>query len=388
MADSDEYSSADEESAETKGMKKWLKREFTIVNQQTEKNHELLSDIKDRIEQLEYDNAKIENLCDGLQEENRKLKATVGVLDEKILQLELCTRKDNLRFFNIPEAKSAEEDLRNFIWRNLHIDDQNIDFSIVYRVGRHSNDTRPRCILGRFVRRSDVERVKAAAPNLRGTRFVITEDLPPEWAELRRLAYPVHVRPARQEGKKVRWRGPQLFIDGREVTLSLTGLREAKSKSDPPPPPSPMRPGPSSSQPPVTQSQAPSSDSETESERPTTPSTILPPREQRQQSRAKNNRGKGKQLATVGGGAKTKTKKQQKSKDESHSSSSSNSTLTQSATDLPSRLRAMAERDHRNRHDQEETVSEPEMTTRRHQRSSSGVNTRSQTQLARFFKPK
>lgn len=263
MADSGEDSSTGQDSAETSSLKKWMKREFTVLNRQTEKNEGLLNEIKGRIEQLEGENLQTRILCEGLEQQNQALKTTVEELNQKVLQLELYTRKDNLRFFNIPEShnKSAEEDLRGFIRRHLHLDERSIDFSTVYRVGIN-NHNRPRCIVGRFLRRRDCERVRSAAPNLKGTRFSIVEDLPPEWAELRRLAHPIHVRPARQEGKKVRWRGPRLFVNDHEVILSLHELRE--SKKAPPPPSSPARPGPSSTQPPRSQSQIPSSDSESE----------------------------------------------------------------------------------------------------------------------------
>ena len=393
MADVDADPFVEQDSAETRSLKKWLKCEFLAVNHQTQRNEGLLNDIKDRIEQLESENLYTQNLCEGLQRENQELKATVDDLNQKVLQLEFSTRKDNLRFFNIHEthSRSTEEELRDFIRRHLHLNEE-IQFSTVYRVGP-SNDKRPRCIVGRFTRRSDCERVKAAARNLKGTRYGIAEDLPPEWAELRRLAHPIHVKPARQEGKQVRWRGPRLFIDGQEVMMSLSELR--KSKRAPPPPSPPARPRPSSIEPSGPQSPAPPSDSGRESPQPST-STMPPPREQRQQSRGRKRHGKGKQQMAASG--RTKPNQQVRPIDRSESRSSSNSgsnsdiTLTQSGANLASRLRILAGTT-RYHHDEDETVSEPEMDTSnkagsRPARSTPGVSTRSQTQMGRFFKAK
>lgn len=124
-----------------------------------------------------------------------------------------------MRFFNIPEIKdqSTENVLRRFIDRELGLDQEHMEFSVVHRIGAPSNVNGGRCILARFIRRSDIDIIKSASRNLKGTRFGISEDLPAEWVFIRKTAHSRLVKPAKQAGKQVRWRGHRLFIDGKEV---------------------------------------------------------------------------------------------------------------------------------------------------------------------------
>ena len=125
--------------------------------------------------------------------------------------------------------------LRGFIYRHLRIDVDAIVFSIVHRLGPLPRDNNRneggRCILARFTRRADVERIKAASRHLRGTRFGISEDLPAEWAATRKAAHVKYVKPAKQAGKKVRWKGQTLTIDGEEVNLTKMPRKDSSRMS-------------------------------------------------------------------------------------------------------------------------------------------------------------
>lgn len=204
-------------------LKQWMATEFKKIQEQNTKQDDTLNEIKQRFDMLDGEIFEIKNQCDRLADQNRDLEKTIEKQHQRIQQLESYTRKENLRFYNVPESRgnTPEEDLRKFMGRQLDIEEHTIGFSTVYRVGLSRNN-RPRCIIAKFLRRSDCDKVKAAGINLRGTTFGISEDLPPEWAEIRRLAHPIHVKPAKQQGKRVKWRGPQLFIDGVEVELERT----------------------------------------------------------------------------------------------------------------------------------------------------------------------
>lgn len=112
----------------------------------------------------------------------------------------------------------------------LNIDEENITFSAVFRIGQSNvaiNDHRRlRCIMAKFVRRADRDRVLAASRNLRGTTYGFAEDLPWEWAQIRKKAHPTFVKPARQRKQQIRWRGAKLYIDGAEVDLTAKQQRQ------------------------------------------------------------------------------------------------------------------------------------------------------------------
>lgn len=106
----------------------------------------------------------------------------------------------------------------------LELDARTIDISIAHRLGARDNaKNRTRCIIVRFVRRSDINKVKAATRKLQGTRYGVSDDLPVSWAIARSKAYKQHVKPAKDNKQKVRWQGDRLFIDGKEVRLDCSG---------------------------------------------------------------------------------------------------------------------------------------------------------------------
>lgn len=115
----------------------------------------------------------------------------------------------------------------------MKLDAERIDFSIVHRLGPFTQG-RSRCIIARFIRRSDAIKVKDAAVSLRGTRYGIAEDLPTEWAAIRRDAYPKYVKPAKENKKRIRWQGNRLFIAGEEINLENNRGQDGKDVNKPP----------------------------------------------------------------------------------------------------------------------------------------------------------
>lgn len=180
----------------------------------------ILNDIKTRLDVLESDAFSAKATCDILDRENSALKQEVKKLKEDVRYLEANTRRDNMRFFNVPDkpTESTEKTLCRFISDKLKLDANEIDFSIVHRLGAYKTG-QSRCIMAWFVRRKDINKVKAACVNLRGTKFGVAEDLPSEWAAARRQAYLIHVKPAKADNKKVHWKADKLFIDGKQVDI-------------------------------------------------------------------------------------------------------------------------------------------------------------------------
>lgn len=208
---------------ELKDMKESLSKE---ISDRSSKQDDKLDEISGQLDVVEGETFATRDLCDDLTRQNNDLKNEVTELRSQLQQLEAYTKRDNLRFYNIVDhvVEDTENILRGFIFERLRLNPDLIDFSIVHRLGSYKAG-QSRCIIARFVRRIDVDRVKAAAVNLKGTRFGVSEDLPSAWVATRRSAFERYVRPARADKKRVRWRGKRLFIAGEEINLEKTRNR-------------------------------------------------------------------------------------------------------------------------------------------------------------------
>lgn len=196
---------AEENSSELATLREWLNGEFQAIKERDDKRDMALDDIKTGLEVLEQENFTTKEYCERLETENAALKREVSELQRQQQQQEAYTRRDNLRFYNIRDrpVEDTEQVLRDFTSDMLKIDGEALDFSIVHRLGPYKQG-QSRCILARFVRRSDVIRVKAASVNLRGSTFGISDDLPAAWAALKRQAYIKYIKPARENKQRVR----------------------------------------------------------------------------------------------------------------------------------------------------------------------------------------
>jgi len=125
-----------------------------------------------------------------LEEENLKLGARVKEVEDQHLYLEAYSRRENLKFENIPEDDASREDtelvLRSFLERDLgYVDAASVEIQRVHRLGK-KKEGKPRPILARFLRFKDCQSMLALGPRLRETNFKMYQDLPFEIVERRR----------------------------------------------------------------------------------------------------------------------------------------------------------------------------------------------------------
>ena len=100
-----------------------------------------------------------------VQAENEKLKPVLKEAQENLIALKNYTRRENLRFMNIPESRG--ENCQNIIYdvlkNGLQMNVEEIRFHAVHRVGKAQNNgatnARPRPIIARFVVREDRDAV-------------------------------------------------------------------------------------------------------------------------------------------------------------------------------------------------------------------------------------
>ena len=170
---------------------------------------------------MSFANTEIEALKTRLQKTEKKL----GQLKDEKLYMEVYQRRENLRFFGIQEADTAEEDTRkvlvNFMKTKLDMKNADeLEFQRVHRIGkRDPSDGKPRQIIARFLRYPDREKVMSNARKLKGMGFGISADLPKEIIERRKKKMDQFKR-AKEDGKHVffsRAEPDKLYIDGVQV---------------------------------------------------------------------------------------------------------------------------------------------------------------------------
>ena len=112
------------------------------------------------------------------------------LIEDKNLYLEAYSRRENIKFENIPEEETNKEDtemaLRNFLETELGFGDAaNVKIQRVHRLGKKRGES-PRPILARFLRYKDCEKFLSLGHRLRGTNYKMYQDLPFEIVEHRR----------------------------------------------------------------------------------------------------------------------------------------------------------------------------------------------------------
>ena len=137
---------------------------------------------------LQFSNAEVEDL----KTQSRNNQQSIVSLKERLLYQEVYNRRENLRFFGLPEStestiEDSREVLYRFLERNLDIEGaRNIEFQGVHRLGRKKEGT-SRPIMARFLRYPDRERVFKAALEAQDEIDVkVYADLPKEIQENRR----------------------------------------------------------------------------------------------------------------------------------------------------------------------------------------------------------
>ena len=164
---------------------------------------------------MDFENAELE----GLKKKEKKN-------EDKLLYQEVHNRRENLRFFGVPESTTGVQNtfsvLHNFLKEELNLENaENIEFQRAHRIGKKKpGQTRP--VIVRFLKFPEREMVFRRARELEGeTDVKVYSDLPKEISERRKKQWP-RLKKAREEGKIAFFSKPepdQLFIDGRFVPL-------------------------------------------------------------------------------------------------------------------------------------------------------------------------
>ena len=171
---------------------------------------------------MEFENAEIEEL----KKKDKKNDDKIKELEDKLLYQEVYNRRENLRFFGIPESTTAAENIfevmRNFLKEELDLENaDNIEFQRAHRIGKKKlGEARP--VIVRFLKFPERELVFRKARVLESdTEVKVYSDLPKEISERRKRQWP-RLKKAREEGKIAFFSKPEpykLYIDGQFVPL-------------------------------------------------------------------------------------------------------------------------------------------------------------------------
>ncbi|XP_062583394.1 uncharacterized protein LOC134245151 [Saccostrea cucullata] len=152
--------------------------------------------------------------------ELQTVKNNLFDLNERHLDLQMRTVRDNLIFDGIPEAQEEDIEavLKEFIHTVMGIE-EGIQFHRVHRLGRKiPNKHRP--IIAKFVLFKERERVRREAPaTLVGKPFGVNEQYPKAINDRRKLLYP-HYKQAKRQNRKAVMVADKLFVDNVRVYRS------------------------------------------------------------------------------------------------------------------------------------------------------------------------
>ena len=121
--------------------------------------------------------------------------------------LETYQRRENLRFYGIPEQFDEQENTRevmvDFMVNQLDLEDApQFEFQRVHRVGKlDASQCNPRQIIARFLRYGDWEQVFSRARQPKGTGMEISPNLPKGVVDIRKKQIET-LKKAKKEGKR------------------------------------------------------------------------------------------------------------------------------------------------------------------------------------------
>ena len=203
----------------------------TVANLQSEFCR-LKEDVRNTVEEtntlqtsVKFLNDEVEASKKKIREDEENSQKEIDNLRQQLLNYEVYSRRENLRFYGIPETdeeENTEAVLKAFLERELSVENtQYIEFQRVHRVGKRDRNTRkPRAIIARCLRFKDRENLFSCRRNIASSSDLgIGPDLPKQVIEMRKRLIPKMVQ-ARKDGKRAAFSRKEpykLFIEGVEV---------------------------------------------------------------------------------------------------------------------------------------------------------------------------
>ena len=198
-----------------------LQSKVTTLESSLKENSKAVKEIEAGITSLNTDVEEMKVKADKTTDE-------VHILRQQQWYLETYQRRENLRFYGIPEQLDEQEDTReilvDFMVNKLNLEDApRFEFQRVHRVGKlDASQRNPRQIIARFLRYGDREQVFSRARQLKGTGMGISPDFPKGVVDIRKKQIEI-LKKAKKEGKRAyfsRAEPDKLYVDGYLIPVS------------------------------------------------------------------------------------------------------------------------------------------------------------------------
>ena len=188
-----------------------IQRSIKVLDSKFDKMEKTLSDLKTENETLKQENAELSKKVDDL--------------NSKVEHLEAQSRRENLKFFNIPESKGetweqSEDKVRQYLKDNLDIDESKIS---IERAHRLPSSSKPRPIIVKFSLFKDKDRILQKFKSMKrherengevSSKISVGEDFPLRISKARYNLTPFMIT-AIKDGKKAYLQYDKLVIDGK-----------------------------------------------------------------------------------------------------------------------------------------------------------------------------
>ena len=129
--------------ADLKACKDELKSEIQAVKSELSDVIKSLNAVWEEVQSLKQKNKDLQDQCDTTITENSKLNEEICALKNRLIKMEDYSRRENLRFYNIPEntGESSVECSRKVmdVLSELGADPENIMFHAIHRTGKPNN---------------------------------------------------------------------------------------------------------------------------------------------------------------------------------------------------------------------------------------------------------
>ena len=214
---------------EITALKYELKGDIKAVREELNEATKSLNAAWEEVSSLQEKNRILQQQLDNTAEENVKLKEDFEALRIRIVKQDDYSRRENLRFYNIPEnvQETNEECVQKVkqVLADLGAP-SDVKFHAIHRTGKPninheasstSGEPRPRPILARFVSRMDSESIwykrKELLKSPRFSTVLIDKDLSPESARER-----AKLRAAYRKAKDLNI--DKVFIKGKDLVVN------------------------------------------------------------------------------------------------------------------------------------------------------------------------
>ncbi|KAK7484103.1 hypothetical protein BaRGS_00024715 [Batillaria attramentaria] len=165
-----------------------MSEQLAKVNVSVEELRGEIFEVKQENSVLRKDLEKCQKNLQRAEEVAAEAKTLAAIAERRVNDLEQYGRRNNVRILGVPESKGedCEKQVLDIFRKNLRLRDMgNMDIEAAHRVGQHPQSQRgpqqkspkARPIIVRFVNRKAADTVLYNRRMLKGTAFVITEDL-------------------------------------------------------------------------------------------------------------------------------------------------------------------------------------------------------------------